>query len=379
MRREDLETLGEPYEQPVQDGSDQFRQRLGIDCPEVARLGEAILADLDPQVFGVRWWAAQLRTKRRILISDCLYQAIESIDDNLSEGQLHLLQLQYWQAEESRQNADTIYADPTTGQARVRNSPPKSALDQVPSAMSTLHVVGSLQAMNTALDCLAGGIVGVCALALDLQRASYGGVTSFLAGRTRPKPNGAQVQFGHTLAKRVADSGPSGWLDWMRAFRNANLHRGRRLQAKHLTQRRPVIFGPTGEVIPRADTTLVLPAEPGFSEIEALLSKRPLQLAEPALTTLKGCLSSTRELIRAAASDLLAIWLRRRADPSWLVQPDSQWESVQVSDGTHFEGYEPGTASAFMPTMFAHPSYSRRLHAAALESAIRHRWDDEFD
>jgi hypothetical protein len=181
-----------------------------------------ILADLDPEQFGIGWWATQLRPKRRIFIGDCMYQAVASIDDNIVEAKLHLLQLQHWYDEESRQNADVIFADPDTGKPRVRVSPPTSAMDQLPSTMSTLHVVGSLQSLNTALDCLAGAIVGVCALPVDLQRASYGGVIAFLDGRVRPKPNEIHSEFGRALSRRVANSGPAGWLGWMRQFRNAS-------------------------------------------------------------------------------------------------------------------------------------------------------------
>jgi hypothetical protein len=188
-----------------------------------------------------------------------------------------------------------------------------------------------------------------------------------------------QAAFGQLIARRVADSGPSGWLDWMRQFRNTNLHRGRRLNAKLLTQRHPILVDPDGNTILRADTTSVLPCEPGFSEIEALLGKRLLQLTEPALTTLVGCLGSTRELIRAISSDLLELWKKRRTTPGWLVQPDSQWPSTEPPEAIGFDGYEPGTTDSKMPTVIAHPSYTRRIQAAALEAKNRHRWDDEFD
>jgi hypothetical protein len=379
MRREDIARLELPYDEPVEEGGRAFRERLGVDCPEITRLEEGILADLDPELFGVGWWATQLGTKRRILIADCLYQAVASVDDNLVEAKLHLLNLQHWYDEENRQNADVIYADPTTGEARVRVSPPRSAMDQLPATMSTLHVVGALQSLNTALDCLAGAIVGVWALPMNIQRASYGTVIWFLEGRGRPKPSESHSELGRALARRVSDSGPAGWLDWMRQFRNASLHRGRRLNAKHLTQRHPILLDSNGQVIPRADTTSVLPAEPGLSEVEAILAMRPLQLTEPAMVTLGGCLDSTRELVRAVGSDLLEVWARRRADPAWLPQPEAQWDSVDLDKKPEFEGYSPGAASSKMPVMIAHPSYSRRIQAAALESKNRPRWDNEFD
>jgi hypothetical protein len=375
MRREDLEALRQPYAQPVEDAGRLFRERIGVDCPEVNRLGAAILDDMDPEHFGISWWRTHLGTKRRIFISDCMYQAVASIDDNLVEAKLHLMDLQHWYDEENRQNADVVSIDPNTGEARVQVTPPGAAIDQLATTLSTLHVVGVLQSLNTALDCLGGAIVGVGALPVDIQRATYGSVVFFFDGRGRQKPCEAQAEMARALARRVADTGPRGWLEWMRQFRHASLHRGRRLNAKHLTPRQPILFAPSGHAIPRVDTTSVLPAEPGLSEVEALLSMRQLQLTEPAIVTLSGCLDSTREFIRAVASDLLGVWSKRRGEPGLLVQPKAQWPSVELPPKPDFDGYSPGTASAHMPTIVAHPSYTRRIQATAL----RPRWDTEFD
>jgi hypothetical protein len=381
MKRTDCEMLATPY--AIEDGEsdDWFRRRLGIDCPEVSQLAEAILADLDPKLFGVGWWVGQLDTKRRILIGDCLYQAVESIEGNLTEAKLHLLELADWYDVEDRQNEDSVYVDKATRRPRPRVLPPQTALEQVPALMSTLHVVGTLQALNSALDCLAGAIVGVCALPLDIQEASYGKARAFLRGKASKKPSAPQTLFGESLEKHVIEAGPAGWLAWMQAFRNANLHRGRRLHAKILTPRAPQRLDSTGAPVLRADTLSLLPTDPGFSEIEALLCVHVtnMQLSEPAMTTLNGCLSSTRKLIRAAATDLSSLWSRRRECIDLLSQPSAQWPDVNspVTDG--FEGYAPGSVDSHIQQMHVNPSYSHRLRAAAIDAENRHRWDDEFE
>src|SRR5688572_25814151 len=97
--------------------------------------------------------------------------------------------------------ADAVVRDERTGEPRIRHPKPTCALDQLPGRLATLHVVGCLRALNSALDCLAGTIVGVAAIPTDIQRATFGSVWHILQGRAREtQPNHLQRELGEALA-----------------------------------------------------------------------------------------------------------------------------------------------------------------------------------
>jgi len=59
---------------------------------DVLQVGAEIFDDLDGHVFSVGWWAPAPGTSRRILISDHLYNCVHSVEPNLIEARLHLLE-----------------------------------------------------------------------------------------------------------------------------------------------------------------------------------------------------------------------------------------------------------------------------------------------
>lgn len=169
MLRDDLDRLSVNYEDRDDHPDEWLRDRLGVACPQSQELCREILADLDPKAFGIGWWAPHPGTARRILISDCLYQALSSVTSNLVEAKLHLLELRDWYDRQNQVMADAIVVDYSTDSPRVRHPRPASAIDQLPGYMSTLHVVGCLRALNSVLDCLAAAVVGVAAFPLNIQ------------------------------------------------------------------------------------------------------------------------------------------------------------------------------------------------------------------
>jgi hypothetical protein len=373
MLRTDLDELAAPYID-IEDPPDKsLRRRLNVDCPRTDDLVAAVLGDLDPKVFGVGWWAPHLESKRRILIADVLIQALSSIGANLIETRLHTLELADWCERESAKMADAIVIDESSGEPRVRHPRPISPIDEVVGFMSTLHVVGCLRALNSVLDCLAAGIVGVAALPIDIQRVGFGNVISFLGDRDR---HASQIELLNKVEAHIAAVGPTGWLAWLQRCRNMTVHRGRRMNARHLVQRQPILLGPNGQIVLRADVVHVLPSEPEWSDIQALLGDGGPLLREPALTTLGGLLNSTLRLTEEVATHLLDLWSRRREQPDLLLQPAEQWREVQATRATRFPGYAPGTAPDQMSLMTGSPSLVVRMQAAALESANRHVWSD---
>src|SRR6516225_8661533 len=73
---------------------------LQVDVPALRELANEILGDFDEHAFGVRWWAPHPGTSRRILISDHLFTCVTSVESNLIEARLHLIEaMDFWQRE----------------------------------------------------------------------------------------------------------------------------------------------------------------------------------------------------------------------------------------------------------------------------------------
>jgi hypothetical protein len=91
MRSEDLERLRVPFHKG-EDLNQGFARAVEVQVPALHKLYREIFNDLDDIVFGVRWWASQLDTGRRILVSDHLVSCVSSVQTNLIEASLHLLE-----------------------------------------------------------------------------------------------------------------------------------------------------------------------------------------------------------------------------------------------------------------------------------------------
>ena len=97
MRSEDLRSLEQPYPQTGgvrRSSADAFADALGVDVPDLRSLRRELRGDLDDTVgiFGIGWWFPHPGTQRRILISDYLIMASESVETNLIEAKLHYLE-----------------------------------------------------------------------------------------------------------------------------------------------------------------------------------------------------------------------------------------------------------------------------------------------
>jgi hypothetical protein len=120
MRRQEAELFNRPYEHASGDVGERFASALGIELLGVRALASEVFGDLDPNVFGIGWWSAypNLGDKRRILIGDYLYCSIDSIELNLTEAKLHLLELLDWWERQSILIADAVAPDPRTGELK---------------------------------------------------------------------------------------------------------------------------------------------------------------------------------------------------------------------------------------------------------------------
>jgi hypothetical protein len=220
------ELLRQPYESgepPAGDASDRIAQRLGVATPQIRALEVLIIGDLDPTHFGVGWWRDQLDAPRRILVADQLLLDTGSVATNLLEATMHRLD-----AEQAWQELQERYRDHVR-QGQPPGAPvPHSPADELPHVAANLHVAGVFRAVGSALDCLAGTLIGVAALPRSIVKADFSATRRWLTLHGRIH-HVEWEQLGGHLESVIDEAGPDGWLDWAIDMRNMLVHRGRRL------------------------------------------------------------------------------------------------------------------------------------------------------
>jgi hypothetical protein len=346
-----------------------------VDAPAWRELGDEILGDLDEQISGVGWWAPHPGRSRRILISDHLCNCVRSVETNLIEARLHLIEaMDVWERESDfHARAVSITADRGL---KVELPERRRPLDEITPAMAMLHCVGFIRAIAGALDCFGASVVGVTALRANLLRADLDSARRALAAVAGADGGErAQVQFRAALEALIERAGPAGWFRWVVDLRNTLIHRGRRLQMSEL---RPVpsgIVGPDGRPVIRTDVIHQLPRDPGRSDVEMFLdaAHAPV-LTESAAMTVLGVLESAPLIVREGGGLLLDVWRTRRSDPALLAQPREQWPAGPSTVAAGFEGYAPGSIPYSPTQLRTDATLIRRMEAASLGDAARRAW-----
>ena len=385
MRPADIARLSQPY----RDGTDGSRTRLaralGVETPNWEALERVIFNDFTTeQPYGIGWWAPHPGTSRRILISDQLYACTSSVSTNLMEAGVHWLELLDASDREDNFQADAIQI--VDGQPEMEPRPRTTPLESLGPDIVRLHQVGVARALSGALDCVAGTIIGVMALPLNILKADLVRVRRHF-GRRPEAPTTAgerlQEQFAIQLTETIGRVGPAGWLDWVLNFRNMLIHRGRRIEIRQFVPREPVLYDASGRPILRARVITHLPLEPDRSDMD--VHRQPdlsPVLTEDVRQTLQGAMRSVCTLVEAIGERLSAAWEWRKEHPAELSQPQAQWQHVGRTATPNrqppFAGYAPGS-HAYDPGIFSlHPDTATRLQAAALFDHQRHEWH-QFD
>ena len=341
--------------------------------PNVGRLEAAIFDDMrETSPHGISWWS-QLAPERRILIGDQLYACAQSISVNMVEARLHFLELSDWAERTNTRLATAINA--ATGEIYRESLRPSNAMDVLTRSLVSLHVAGVIRALSSALDCLAGTIIGVVAIPTNILKADFKAVRLALRRKAgderavgRSDCDALQARFSYTLDERIEEAGPPGWVDWMLDYRNMLVHRGRRVEIGQFIRHQ------VGRILPGTPeagglrAVQHLPRDPGRSDVEVhrgVEDPAALVLTEDAMTTVNGLVGSTVALVEEVAEELLVVWDGRRRNPDTLDQPERQWGSV--SDVTGFPGYRPEEYPLrHADVAVMNPLLARRLRAASV-------------
>jgi hypothetical protein len=376
MRPTDFARLNEPWPEDIDHPDITAAAVVGTDLPQWNVLEAEILGDFTEQFpYGIGWWAPGPGTSRRILIADQLHCCATSVAGNMTECALHWLEFLGASERDSARFVDAVKMEngrPTIDAPRVR-----SPFEQLSPEFIRIHQAGIIRALASALDCLAGVIIGVAALPISILRADFDRARARLSKVTGAANDGEKMQaeFAGRFEANIANCGPPGWLDWTLDFRNMLVHRGRRFEIGQFLPKTPPLFGADGLPLLRARRATHLPRDPGRSDVEvALDTPWTMVLGEESERTLQGLIGSTKSLVETAAIDLLELWRWRRNNSGSLNQPAAQWSNGRSTQSTGFNGYAPGTLAVEPGMAMVHPITARRFQAAALDDHARSQW-----
>lgn len=360
MRNDDLRRLQRHYPQPLSpEASDLLRigDALGLDLQSPAKLGDKIVADLDTRVYGIGWWQAypDIDRQTRILLSDYLVACARAVPDNLIEAQVERLELDH--AVEDFGKWITRGIQPGR---RFKHKPPRSPYEELGYRRVQTHLTGMVRAWGSALDCVAGCIVGVGGLPTDLVRTDMAPAWKALVKEAATDPVLAKLR--DDLEQAETDAGPSGWRDWILGMRNTVVHRGRRT----------VVWGASVDRAGLDGFTLHLPVSPELTDIDGAL-RAGGQIAASYQASASEILDRLSQTMGSYISDATALltdlWQARRADPALLKQSPKQWKrpSGLISPVPVFRGFSDLTQPTIAPTSLDLGSEAYlRLSAAGL-------------
>lgn len=317
---------------------------------------------------GVAWW--DLDPARSILIGDYLIGLMESVEANLTQASMHLARTkELWTADSFATKAGMQSAS-VTGQGIFAPPTDKQANHRVEA---NGHAAGFFRAAGSALDNIAGIVVGVAGLRTSIVRAAW---TDLQLGKdlpvgSAPEGPGQDLQVEIVGAVRAAiTTGPNGWSDWTMALRNTLVHRASRLAMFMSDPRQP-----DGFLRP-------LPRHPFQTQCESMARTDRLGqdvVPEHGTDTMATILSCLIDVVSATAITCVSVWDTRRESPSLILQPSHQWPRLAQGRESTFGGAHPVSLPWIKDgAMAMNPTTATRIKAARLLDEDRAPWKDWF-
>jgi hypothetical protein len=318
-------------------------------------LKEQMIADLDDVRGGIKWWVDHLDAGRRILTGDYLISLTDSTEANLVEAAMHARRVrELWFADTAWMRGKLRDARWT---GRVSWERDERATNRLVEADA--HLGGFFRAVGSALDNVAGLVVGVAGLRRDIVRSD---IRDLRLDRHAPagcledgNPGRAEQVAAADAVRKAAMAGPPDWILWVDDMRNTLVHRARRLSLALHDQETQDVMRP-------------LPRHPAQTETESMVSSEKMaadRLDEHANDTLAGTLRATHGVVSATSGALVQLWQRRRAEPELIRQPAEQWPRLRQGRHASFPGFAPG----LMPTyddgfLVLNSAHGQRLRGA---------------
>lgn len=334
-----------------------------------------LVTQLDPSSGGFAQWAGHTDQRRLVLLADYLVQSVDGAGDALLDAALSA------RVHRESMTADNSWilqrmATSTTGQsleAIQRNDHEKRRDRRInTSAVHTLiHLV-------QCLDRLAAMIVIAAGLKTSAIKVGWGDLQKWLGepkGKKFDAPSTAAVEAQRDLVAVTSDwqkFGPDDWLPWLVSTRNATAHRAATTHWNLATVEKRRITG----------MARTFYRQPQLSEMHSLSMSQGdtrrhgldhLLILKASSDTLDGLVDSTSRFAGHILERTLDQWEKRRSDPSFIVQPGTQWD-LAVPTPLQFRGYGPDLNLRNDLQLLVGPQSARRLEAGQVLEDKRSRF-----
>jgi hypothetical protein len=347
----------------------------------LSRLYVEVLQDLDPDDGGIKWMRDQLDWQRACLIGDYFMSAISGVQSSLNAAALAAKRYRerqfsdnQWISNQWAQIEKLPGATPDDFLRAIQRDP-KAGEREVEMLASADHCLLHLVQALDRVVCVAV----TSALRVKLLELGWSALLKFSTGgaskvkeRLRQPAAGEAEQFAllSLIVNEPSKHGPTDWLAWLLRARNTVIHRPPKTWLTLMTSDR-------GR---RTGLTRPFHRQPGWPEMEAWLTARhegefEIILNDEPASTLDGLAGSVCGLVTVLADQCSSLVLKRRADPTLLVQPGYQWVEYFEKPLLDFRGYgKPPKVRMNGVEVHISPDTARRMRAFRLLDAQAYEW-----
>ncbi|MEI5673203.1 MULTISPECIES: hypothetical protein [unclassified Nocardioides] len=361
-----------------------YETRLRPATERLDALREAVVEDVDADVGGIGWWDGQVDFRRLAILTEYLIESISGAAAALVNASYEAQQHRESLASEDRWlRSQWRKVQTSRGQLGFFQAlSERTAFDERRERSIQLTGEHSIAHQVQCLDRLAACLVIVGAAPVSVKHAGWSGVRD-LAKKSKASSTTAKLDPLGTDGRELQDGlfatvlespkfGPTDWMEWMFALRNADTHRANRLNWNMQV----------GDLAAEGAMLRPFPRQPDFTDLEALSDTtvdrregiQQLVLLHRSTSILEGLLDSMVRYVAHIVDALERCWSARRSSPTALIQRGAQWQDLR---GTRlrFPGY--GDPLATVGDMLAvNPEMAMRLRAArVLDDRLEH-WRD---
>ncbi len=376
----------------VEGGTEAYERRVQPATSALDSFADGLIKGLDQRNGAFAWWNGYSDWKTLTMIADYLIQSVQGAGAALIAASFA-----------AKTHRESNFADSTAfttacrAVARSGQTDLSAYLAAIPRDATARRRQVSIRTsaehcffhLGQTLDRLSAAVIIVGGFAVKNIIASQWGALVAKDGLVRDVAEPAARETvappgspGRALQEalldpvtRPDDFGPPGWLDWMRDTRNAMTHRSPAT----------TFVGFTGDLNKGFRLVRLFYRQGRWSELQSLIFGRPpgrhevfdAFITRPSEDVLDGLCESVSQLVVALTQAMTTCWAAREADPALIVQPGSQWRSIEPTEPiSRFDGYGGEDFSPFLQQQADTVAFSdaTRWRAARVFDDRRTEW-----